>query len=172
MKTRKRNVNTKARQIVTIATDKGYTYQEIAEICDVSIGSIKRWLATGRADASKIKKIEMEIGHVYLSYESVGDVLIDIYKNRNKRFRLKRIELKRVAGRSVLKSGFVENLLMYLLDKGYYMFEAVEGDDDFFVIIRIRQVLKHVKDFLSEDKINEYFNDLADEIDDADYDEE
>ncbi|CAK8724732.1 hypothetical protein KKHLCK_14835 [Candidatus Electrothrix laxa] len=172
MATRKRNVNTKARQIVRSATDKGYTYKEIAEICDVSTGSIKRWLATGRADASKIKKIEMEIGHVHLSCESVGDLLIDIYKSRKKRYRLKRIELKRVAGRSVLKSGFIDNVLMYLLDKGYYMIEAVEGDDDFFVIIRVRQVLKYVKHFLSEGEINKYFNDLADEIDDIDYDEE
>lgn len=171
MATRKRNVNTKARQIVTSATDKGYSYEDIAKICDVSTGSIKRWLATGRADARKIKELEKQIGHVYLSYESVGDLLIDIYKNRNKRFRVQRIELKRISGRSVLKSGFVDNLSMFLLDKGYYMLEAVQGEYDFFVIIRIRQVLKHVKDFLSADEIDEYFNDLADEVDD-DYDEE
>jgi len=171
--TRRRNVNVNARQLVTIAMEKGYTHEEIAETCDVSIGSIKRWLATGRADASKIKALEREIGHIYLQPEAVGDILVEIYKNRKKRYRLKRIHLKRIAGRTALRGVFVEQLMQYLLDIGYFMLEAVDGEDDFFIIISVRQALSHVKKYLKISEINAYFKDIADEIpDDIEDDDE
>ena len=170
---RNRNVNVNARQLVSIALEKGYTHDEIAEICDVSVGSIKRWMSTGRADASKIKALEGEIGQIYLQPDAVGDILIEIYKNRNKRYRLKRIHLKRIAGRSALRGVFVEQLIQYMLDNGYFMLETVEGEEDFFIILSVRQALFHVKKFLKVSEINRFFKDIADEIpDDAEDDDE
>ncbi len=163
---RRRNVNVNARQLVSIALEKGYTHDEVAEICDVSVGSIKRWLATGRADAGKIQALEKEIGQIYLQPDAVGDILIEIYKNRKKRYRLKRIHLKRIAGRSALRSVFVEQLVQYLLDNGYFMLEAVEGENDFFIILSVRQALFHVKKFLKISEINNYFKEIANEIPD------
>lgn len=168
MRKRGRKINTNARQIVTIATENGYTYEEISDICDVSIGSVKRWLATGRADANKIKSLEIEIGPIYLQAESVGDILIEIYKNRNRRFRLKRMQLKRIAGRTALRNAFVDKLIQYLLNRGFFMFETVDGDNDIFIIIRIRQTLNYVKEYLKLTDINEYFKDLANEIEQDD----
>ena len=162
---RKRNVNKNARQLVTIATEKGYTYEGISDICDVSIGTVKRWLATGRADANKINSLETEIGLIYLQPESVGDILIEIYKNRKKRFRLKRFQLKRIAGRAALRNAFVDKLTQYLLHRGFFMLECVDGDNDIFIIIRVSHTLNHVKDYLRPSDINKYFKDLANEID-------
>lgn len=169
---RNRNVNINARQIVSIAMKKGFTHEKIAEICDVSAGSIKRWVATGRADANKIKALEKEIGQVYLKPESVGDILIEIYKSKKKRYRLKRIHLKRIAGRSALRSVFIDQLVHYLLDKGYFMLEAVEGEDDFFVVVSVRQTLFHVKTFLKLSEIDSYFKNIADEIPDEEEDDD
>ena len=170
---RNRNVNVNARQIVSIALEKGYTHDEIAEICDVSVGSIKRWMSIGRADASKIKALIEKIGQIYLQPDAVGDILIEIYKNRNKRYRLKRIHLKRIAGRSALRGVFVEQLIQYMLDNGYFMLETVEGEEDFFIILSVRQALFHVKKFLKAFEINRFYKDIADEIpDDAEEDDE
>ena len=72
-KKKARNVNKNARMIVTVATEKGYSYEEIAEICSVSIGSVKRWLTTGRADGNRISAIEDLIGPVHLRPGAVGD---------------------------------------------------------------------------------------------------
>lgn len=160
----KRNVNVNARQLVAIAQKSGYTLESIAEICGVSAGSVKRWLHTGRADAEKIKPLEQAVGQTYLQPDAVGEILIDIYTTRNKRYRLKRGSLKHIAGRSTLRSAFVDQLIQYLLDKGYFMLEAVDGDEEFFVIIRIGQVLKHVKDFLTREDISAYYHEVADSI--------
>lgn len=160
----KRNININARQLVAIALKSGYTQESIAELCGASTGSVKRWLHTGRADADKIKPLEQAVGQTYLQPDAVGDILIDIYSTRNKRYRLRRGALKHIAGRSTLRSVFVDQLIQYLLDKGYFMLEAVDGDDEFFVVIRIGQILKHVKDFLKREDINAYYHEIADNI--------
>lgn len=167
-----RNVNVNARQIVTIAIEKGYTHNEIAEICDVSVGSIKRWMSTGRADANKIKALEREIGQIYLQPDAVGDILIEIYKKRKRRFRLKTIDLKKIAGRSALRGVFVEQLIQYMLDNGYFMLETFEGEEDFFIVISIRQSLRHVEKYLNPSEINNYFREIADEFPDDEEDNE
>jgi len=164
---RKRNVNRNARLIVTKATEQGYSYEEIADICNVSIGSVKRWLSTGRADAGKIKNLEHIVGHTYLQPESVGDILIEIYRSRNKRYRLKRYQLKQISGRFTLRTSFVKQITRYLSDNGYFMLESVEGEEDFFIILRIKQALKHVKDYLEPSDIKAYYRNISDEIDDS-----
>jgi len=163
---RKRNVNKNARQIVTVATEKGYEYDEIAHICKVAVGTVKRWVSTGRADAAKIKALENEIGPVYLGSETVGDILIEIYKTRKRRYRIKRIQLKKIAGRSTLRHSFVDGIIQHLLNNGYFMLEAVAGEDDIYIIISISQILKHVKDNLKSSDINKYYKELANTIED------
>jgi len=53
------------------------------------------------------------------------------------------------------------------------MLETVEGEEDFFIILSVRQALFHVKKFLKVSEINRFFKDIADEIpDDAEDDDE
>ena len=99
-------------------------------------------------------------------------MIIEIYRNRSRRYRLKRFQLKKISGRSVLKSAFIEKLAQYLLDQGYFMLESSEGEQDFFIIIRIRQVHYHVKSYLKTSEISHYFKTMASEIDEEYYEEE
>ena len=160
----RRRVNRKARQIVTVATEKGYSYDEIAQICGVSVGSVKRWLSTGRADADKIQLIENVIGPIYLSPESVSEILDDIYKTRKQRYRLGRNQLKLLAGRSALKASFVERITQAMLDRGYYFLEAFGDDEDYFIIISITQMNKYVPTKLSREDIQDYYQSMSEEI--------
>jgi len=162
---RRRNIYRNAGQLVQLAVQKGYTYEKIADICDVSLGSVQRWLSTNRADASKIKALEDEIGQTYLSAESVGDAIIELYNIRKMRFRLKRFQLKKISGRTTLRWAFIDQLSQYLLDRGYYMLESVDNDDDIFIIIKHGQLLKHVKHYLENNEIKTYYKELAEEMD-------
>jgi transposase len=169
-------VNKDARQIVQRALEKGYDYETIAELCGVSIGSIRRWVATGRAKSSVIVELEKEIGKSYLSAETVSSILIDIYRKRGKnrkgfRYRIKRMQLKRIAGRRSLGWKFIEELSNYLSAQGYIMIEESDGIDDFFIVIRQKQLLIHVKRYISDTEINNFFRDLSDDIEGDDDDE-
>jgi len=164
LKTRRRKVNPRAQQIVLIATEKGYSYEDIADICNVSMGSVKRWISTGRADADKIKLLEEKIGALLMTPEMVAETLIDLYKKRKKRFRLGRHQLRQIAGRSALKGAFLDQLNRCLFDKGFYFLDAFEGDSQFFIVISSGRLLKHVKELLSKDEIGQYYTALADEV--------
>ena len=169
---RRRNVYLNAARLVQLAVQKGYSHEQIAKICGVTLGSVQRWVANNRADASKIKALEEEVGQTYLSAESVGDILIELYKLRGRRYRIKRVHLKRIAGRTTLRWAFVDELHQYLLDRRYFILEAVEADDDFFIIIRQGQLLKHVNGYLKAGDLKHYYKGLADkiEVDDEDND--
>lgn len=163
----RRKINKKARQIVLRATQKGFSYEDIAEKCGVSIGTVKRWISTGRADDEKISALAKEIGHINLSPEAIADILVEVYRNRNRRYRINKNDLKRVAGRAILKAAFLETLSEYLMERGFYFLEH----DDFFVVISSKQLLKHVSSTLGNEELEEYFIDLADEIEAIEEDE-
>ena len=60
-----------------------------------------------------------------------------------------------------------------MLDNGYFMLETAEGEEDFFIILSVRQSLFHVKKFLKASEINRFYKDIADEIpDDPEEDDE
>ncbi|MCP4700195.1 MAG: hypothetical protein GY862_25585 [Gammaproteobacteria bacterium] len=159
-------INPKARQIVALATKKGYSYDEIADICNVSVGSVKRWLATGRANADRIQFIEDLIGPIYLSPEFVAEILVEIYRIKKKRYRLGRDQLKSVAGRVALKASFIERITQSMLDSGYYFLEGFDDDEDYFVIISTFQLNKMVpaKFKLSRDEIRDYYQTASEKI--------
>ena len=71
---------TKAREALRIAREKyDLSYQEIAELCQVSLGSVKRWMLNGRADEKAIAPLVAKIGQVYLTASQVADHVIGIY---------------------------------------------------------------------------------------------
>ena len=164
----RRRSNLRARQIVTFATEKGYSYDEIANVCGVSVGSVKRWLSTGRADADNIQHIENLVGAIYLSPESVSEILIEIYRTRKRRYRLGRKQLKSIAGRTALKASFVKKITQMMLDRGYYFLEGFSDDEDYFIIISTNQLCRFVSTKLSHDEIQDYYQILAEEIIDED----
>jgi len=72
--------NFKAREIVEAAVAEGYTYQDIAEICNVSIGTVSRWKTVGRARSNVIATLEDKLkgkvrsGRKYLDETSLEDL--------------------------------------------------------------------------------------------------
>lgn len=55
-------VNYRAKEIVSMAEDKGLTHQEMADICGVTLSTIYRWKKEGRARGKVIARLE-EILH-------------------------------------------------------------------------------------------------------------
>ena len=169
---RKRNVVTNARQLVQVAREKGMTYQDIAEKCDVSVGSVKRWVSTGRADKNRIRPLEMIVGQTFISPEAVANVLIENYKQPSrKRYRLSPSQLRKISGRTVLGREFLKRLLEHMLGSGYHFIETVESGEDVFVVISNQQLLTHVPRELSDKDLSAYYQSLAEGIEDDDDEE-
>lgn len=162
----RRGVNLKARLIVKLANDKGYSNEEIAELCGVSVGSVKRWYATGRADADKIQPLEECVGPVHLTPEAAANILISIYRERRKRFRITRSQLKAIAGRTSLRRAFVEPLAEVMLDRGFYLLDGYLEEEDDFVVISLRQLNKLVPSRLEPKDLDGYLTAGSDDVED------
>jgi len=161
---------TKAREALRIAKDKyEMSYQDIADLCDVSLGSVKRWMLNGRADEKAIRPLIERIGQVYLTVSQVADHLEQLYDagprentkgNNVRRLRIANSQLERVAGRQHLKSSFKDDLADELRERGY-LFE--EGTDN-FVMVSWRWLHDSSAE-ISDDELPEFYADLAEEID-------
>lgn len=161
--TRRRETNHNAHRLVSLAMQKGHSYEDIGRICDVSAGSVKRWLATGRADAEAIRPLVEMIGHVYLKPDVVADILVDVYGKRRRRFRLKRSQLKKISGRAVFRGVFLEALAEGLLSRNFHFIEESNGEEDFFVLIRRSQLRRMVPGYLEDSEISQYYQDISEE---------
>jgi transposase len=53
--------NYRAREIVEEAEVEGLTHQKIAEICNVSLGTVSRWKTVGRARSNVIALLEAQL---------------------------------------------------------------------------------------------------------------
>lgn len=54
-------INTKAKEIVKQAEANGYGHQKIAQICNVSVGTVSRWKKTSKARSKVIGLLEAEL---------------------------------------------------------------------------------------------------------------
>ena len=166
-----KKVNSQARNIVQRASDKGMTYEEIAKICGVSLGSVKRWVATGRARASAIQPLVDRLGKTLLSAESVADTLMAIYAKRGRRFRIRASDLVAIAGRCRLRDAFLAELEDALDERSCLLIRGFAGGEDLFFVERWGQYKKHVSYTLGEKEIEEYYQDVAEDIEDAEADD-
>ncbi len=53
--------NLRARTIVEAAEAEGYSHKEIAEICNVSLGTVSRWKTVGKARSNVIALLEEQL---------------------------------------------------------------------------------------------------------------
>ncbi len=53
--------NRRAKEIVEAAEAEGYSHKDIAEICNVSIGTVSRWKNVGRARSNVIALLEEKL---------------------------------------------------------------------------------------------------------------
>lgn len=161
---------TKAREALRIAKDKyEMSYQDVADMCDVSLGSVKRWMLNGRADENAIRPLIARIGPVYLTVSQVADHLEQLYDagprlnakgNNVRRLRVANYQLERIAGRRHLKLGIKKDLVDELRERGY-LFE--QGTDDF---VMVSWGWLHASSAaICDDEIPEFYENLAEEID-------
>jgi transcriptional regulator with XRE-family HTH domain len=161
---------TKAREVLRIATDKhGMSYDDVAQLCGVSLGSVKRWMMNGRADPAAIKPLLDKVGTVYLSASQVADHLQSLYaagprENRRRqnvrRLSLTAIQLAKIAGRQRLKAAFLEEISEELKDRGF-LFEQGIGN---FIMVSWKWLNGSCAEIL-DDELRDYFIDLAEDID-------
>lgn len=163
-----KKVNKRARMLVRQAMQKGMSFEDVAGVCGVAVGSVKRWLATGRADADKIAALEAEVGAVYLSPETVAEDLADIYRSRKRRFRVTKDQLRRISGRSDLRDTFLNALGEALTDRGFYFLPGHVDGEEMFLIISHVQLAKHVAENLEKSDVESYFQELAEWAPDED----
>lgn len=160
---------TKAREALRIAKEKyEMSYQDIAELCDVSLGSVKRWMLNGRADEKAIRPLVERIGQVYLTVSQVADHLEQLYGagprhnakgNRVRRLVITNRQLERVAGRQHLKGAFKNDLIDELRERGF-LFQ--EGTDDF--VMASWRWLHDSCAAVNDEELPEFYGDLAEEI--------
>lgn len=162
---------TRAKEALMIAKDKyGMSYRDIAELCDVSLGTVKRWMLVGRADEDKILPLIERIGHqVYLTPSHVADHLEHLYKsgprenakgNNVRRFRITNQQLKRIAGRQYLKATFKAELIDELRERGYLLV----ADDDGFVMVNWKWLYNSSAE-ISDSELPDFYEVIAEEID-------
>lgn len=71
--------NTKAREIVEAGESRGLSHQEMANICNVSVGTIARWKMIGRARSRVIAALEnyLKSNSAPKSFKSEGRKYLD-----------------------------------------------------------------------------------------------
>lgn len=166
---------TKAREALRIAKDKyDMSYQDIAELCNVSLGSVKRWMLNGRADEKAIRPLIDRIGQVYLNVSQVADHLEQLFRaGPRKNTRGKKVyrlcvensQLQRIAGRQHLKLSFRNDLTDEMRERGFLL---VEGSGDFLLVAW--KWFHNSCAVLEDSEIPEFYDNLADEIDEDEED--
>ena len=162
---------TKTREALRIAREKyDLSYQEIADLCGVSLGSVKRWMLTGRAQEKAIQPLINQIGQVYLTASQVADHLFEIFKagprengkgKSVRRFRVTDAQLAGIAGRQHIRNAFLEDLIDELREYGLLM---VRGTGCFLVVSW--QWLSDGCVEIQDSEIPDFYLNLAEDIDD------
>jgi hypothetical protein len=164
---------TKASAALRIAKDKlDMSYKDTADLCGVNVGSVKRWMLTGRADEKAIQPLLEIIGPVYLNVSQIADHLVQLYRNnqrRNKkgflvrRFSVTSRQMEDIAGREYLKATIKSDLIDECRERGFVL---LEGTDDFIMILW--KWLYEGCAAVGDDEIPEFYEKLADMEDDDD----
>ncbi len=161
---------TKAKEALRIATDKyEMSYEDIAALCGVSLGTVKRWMSNGRADDKAIRPLINKIGSVYLSASQVADHLEQLYRTGLRenqkgrtvhRFCITNNQLQKISGRERIRSAFT-NELVEEMDRRGRLF--LEGTND-FIIVSWKWLYDSCAS-LDESELQDFYTHLADEID-------
>jgi len=160
-----------ARRVVLAAAGKGMAYEEMATLCRVSTGTVKRWMATGRAKRSAILPLVRAIGREYISSATVAEALTSLYRERSCRFCIYGADLAKLAGRKNLRTAFLQEIETALDDAGFcFVRRYVNGQDAFFMI-RWRHLELHVGEPLEKRAFEKYFQTVADSIESDDAEE-
>jgi hypothetical protein len=165
----KSTITTLARPMIEIALQQGETVETIASLCGVSPGSVKRWLATGRAAKDRIAPLAEKVGPVYPSPSEVARDLIAIKKRMGKRpIRVKRSYVKKIAGRTRLKGSFESDLIDCLDGHGYAFIEAIDEqtDDDVYLMFKRKWLFGKIQTAVKKADMEDYFVDRLLEVDD------
>jgi len=136
-------VNTKAREIIEKARQEfGFTFEQISELCEVSIGSVQRWYSTGRAKANKIIHLEMKLEHVRLEPEQVAKNLIEIYRFRKKRYAITYNQLRKMSGRDRLSPNIIAEIQEEVDSRNFMLIEDVIDGQTLFAVMRRKWCFK------------------------------
>jgi hypothetical protein len=145
-------VNTKAREIIEKARQEfGYTFEQISELCQVSIGSVQRWYSTGRAKANKIINLEMKLENIRLEPEQVAKSLIEIYRFRKKRYTITYNQLRKMSGRDRLSPSIIEEIQEEVDSRDFMLLEDVIDGQALFAVIRRKWCFKDALKLTDED---------------------
>ena len=159
--------NPRARAIVLKAIEQGMSYDEIAELCEVSEGSVRRWVSSGRANAKTIEPLVKKVGTIQLTPQDLGNTCIEIYKKRKKRFFLERDQLMKLAGRAITLR-WIDQLSKYLDGQGYLFKELIntKGDTTIFAMISHKQIARYAKYSVEEEEIEDFYIEMEEPFED------
>jgi hypothetical protein len=135
--------NTKAREIIEKARQEfGYTFEQISELCEVSIGSVQRWYSTGRAQANKIITLEKKLENVRLDPEQIAKALIEIYKFRGKRYCITYNQLRKMSGRDRLSPSIISEIQEEVDSRDFILIEDVIDGKTLFAFLNRKWCFK------------------------------
>lgn len=164
------NVNTRARQIIEkVRSDYGYTFEQMAEMCGVAVGSIQRWYSTGRAKADKITPLEELVENNRLPSDKIADNLIEVYWHIRRPYTLTYTDLRDMSGRERLSNSIIAEVDEYLYEKGFCMIDDEDEDGrNIYIIIRKKWLTKKARPADRKALKDYYCKKVEDEFDEAD----
>lgn len=171
-------VYTKADIAIRRAMDEkfGYTHEDIAKICNVSSGSVRRWLMTKRAKASAIQPLlDIVGGSPTLSVDQVAEHLEDLHKtsklNQNNkkvhRYSISRMQLAKISGMGVLDDDFIKEIKKLLNRHNFFFMEGIDS----FAIGNMRWLFRSCPP-IEDEALNQFNVEMANQIEDRQDEEE
>ena len=130
-------VNTKATQIIEkVRQEHDYTFEEMAEECDVAVGSIQRWYSTGRAKANKIEPLVELIENTRLPEYRIAEKLIEIYWLTRRPICITYKQLRAISGRDRLSDPIILNITVELYEHNFAFIDDLdtEGRPVYFIV--------------------------------------
>jgi len=165
------NVNTKATQIIEkVREEYGYTFEEMADLCEVATGSIQRWYTNGRAKADKIKPLEQLIENTRLPEYKVAEKIIDIYWHVRKPISITYQQLRSISGRDRLSESVVSRIHDELYERSFAFIDDCDEDGrTIYYVLRKKWLSRKIsgvdEDILGDYYLNKFHEDDLDEDD-------
>jgi len=144
---------------------KTMTTKEIADLCSVNEGSVRRWSATGKADLDFIQPLLLKIPRIKIPPKRAADLIMEKFGKRNS-FSIRTVWLAKMFG--IVRGfdrKFIDSFEDALEEWNISIVILVDKHGEKFLFLKDKDLCKLAKPVERED-LERYFQPEVDEEDD------